>query len=131
QIKCLQNLHSHLEKDGILGLDICPTLGDMADQGPTHSYTAYHPGEKTVVSMYTACQVDRLHQIVSWDDSYEAINYEGHRTVFNNQMSLKGIKPDLMELLLRNCGFRILNVYGSFEKGPVTPQTEVLVYIAQ
>lgn len=67
QVKCLNNLRSHLKDGGILGLDICPTTCREKDSdGRIHSYTEYYAPDKTVVSMFTSWKVDRVSQIMHW-----------------------------------------------------------------
>lgn len=132
QIKCLSNIRDHLSSKGILGLDICPTICDIRstdDRG--HSYTAFCHHDKTVISRSSSVSVDKLSQITHWHDTYEIIDFKGENTVFHNYLSMKGIKPDFMELLLKYCGYKTLMVYDSFEKRKVRENAEVLVYLAQ
>jgi SAM-dependent methyltransferase len=131
QLRCLRGIHDHLRPGGVLGLDVCVTLCDGASYDRRHCFTAFYPPDRTVVSMYSACRIDKLAQIAHFDDAYEAIDCEGRRSVLESRIALKGLKPDVVELLLEHCGFRVIDVYGSFERGPVEESSEVLLYLAE
>ncbi|MBC8416049.1 MAG: class I SAM-dependent methyltransferase, partial [Candidatus Cloacimonetes bacterium] len=67
QIKCLRNIHDHLEDEGVLAMDINPRICEGADILPrTHSYTAEYPVNNSTVTLYTSHRINRINQIKHW-----------------------------------------------------------------
>ena len=132
QIKCLENIHDHLEDGGVLAMDINPRICEGEEIMPkTHSYTAEYPINNSTVTMYTSHKIDRINQIKHWKDEYLEVtkNSEERRTYVD--ISLKECSLDYMKLLFRKCNFEIINIYGDFDKGKVTEDSENLIYITK
>jgi len=132
QIKCLKNIHDHLEDGGVLAMDINPRICEGAEILPrTHSYTAEYPINNSTVTMYTSHKIDRINQIKHWRDEYLEIaeNDEEQRTYVD--ISLKECSLDYMKLLFEKYKFEIINIYGNFDKGEVTEDSENLIYVVK
>jgi trans-aconitate methyltransferase len=130
QIKCLNNIHDHLEIGGVLAMDINPRICEGKDILPrTHSYTAEHPINNSTVTMYTSYRIDRINQIKHWKDEYLEIAENGKERRTFVDISLKDCSIDYMKLLFEKCNFQIINIYGDFDKGDVTEDSENLIYV--
>jgi len=132
QVKCLNNIREHLKDSGVLALDINPCICVGEDYQPRiHSYTANYPENKSTVSMYTSHTIDRIKQIKHWRDEYLEVGKYGEVQRTYVEISLKECSLDYMKLLFDKCGYEILNIYGDFDKGVVTEDSDNLIYLAR
>ncbi len=132
QIKCLNNIHDHLEYEGVLAMDINPRICAGEDLLPrTHSYTAEYPTNNSTVTMFTSHVIDRINQIIHWKDEYLEIDEVGKEQRTFIEISLKECSKDYMKLLFIKCNFEIINIYGDFDKGDVTEDSENLIYVVR
>lgn len=132
QIHFLLHLREMLQVGGIVGFDICPSTCDMKwEQKETLLYKRYWEEKEALVSMYTSHRIDPIAQITRWVDKYEILSNDGVRSEITHRLSLKGVRRDYFELLLEYCGFDLLACYGDFNLGPVTEQSENLLFIAR
>ncbi len=132
QIKCLSNIHDHLEDRGVLAMDINPRICEGLEFLPrTHSYTAEYPINNSTVTMYTSHKIDRINQIKHWRDEYLEIAENGEEQRTYADISLNECSKDYMKLLFEKCKFEIINIYGDFDKGDVTEDSENLIYVVR
>ena len=132
QIKCLKNIQEHLEDKGVLAMDINPRICEGEEILPTtHSYTAEYPVNESTVTMYTSHIIDRINQIKHWKDEYLQIAKNGEERRTYVDISLKECSLDYMKLLFEKCNFEIINIYGDFDKGEVTDDSENLIYVVK
>ena len=132
QIKCLNNIHDHLEDGGVLAMDINPRICEGDDFLPrTHSYTAEYLINNSTVTMYTSHRIDRINQIKHWKDEYLEIAKNGKEQSTYVDISLKECSKDYMRLLFEKCNFEIINIFGDFDKGDVTEESENLIYVVR
>ena len=132
QIQCLNNIHDHIEDGGMLAMDINPRICEGVEFLPrTHSYTAEYQRNNSNVTMYTSYRIDRINQIKHWRDEYLEIAENGEEQRTHIDISLKECSTDYMKLLFEKCGFEIINIYGDFEKGDVTEDSENLIYVVK
>ena len=132
QIKCLTNIHEHLEDGGVLAMDINPRICEGEEILPrTHSYTANYQINNSTVTMYTSHRIDRINQIKHWRDEYIEISENGEEQRTYVDISLKECSLDYMKLLFEKCNFKIINIYGDFDKGNVTEDSENLIYVVR
>ncbi len=132
QIKCLNNIHDHLEDGGVLAMDINPRICEGDDiLLRIHSYTAEYPINNSTVTMYTSHKIDRINQIKHWKDEYLEIAENGKEQRTYVDISLKECCKDYMKLLFDKCEFEIINIYGDFERGNVTEDSENLIYVVR
>ncbi len=132
QMLCLRNVRRHLQSNGILALDLCPVVidGERADT-PQHLFTASWDEKNAVVACYTSWQDDPVFKTRTWNDRYDIFYRNGETETFHNTITLKEIDPDTMRLLLMICGFRLENVFGSFDFGPLTTESHNMIIIAR
>ncbi len=132
QIKCLNNIHYHLEDGGVLAMDINPRICEGEDILPrTHSYTAEYPINNSTITMYTSYKIDRIKQIKHWRDEYLEIAENGEEQRTYVDISLKECNKDYMKLLFEKCNFEIINIYGDFDKGDVTENSDNMIYVVR
>ena len=132
QMTCLKNIHRHLHIDGKLGLDIGTCICEGPDSLPfTHLYTEYNQQHKEKISMFTSFKTDRLNQIKHWKDRYLIESSSGDKKEIINQLSLKECSRDYMELLLPACGFKIVEIWGSFREGLPNQDSHNLLILAE
>ncbi len=132
QIKCLNNINDHLKNGGMLAMDINPRICVGEDSLPrTHSYTANYPINNSTVTMYTSHRIDRINQIKHWRDEYLEITENGEEQRTYVEISLKECSLDYMKLLFEKCGFEIISIFGDFDKGEVTEDSDNLIYMVR
>ena len=81
--------------------------------------------------MYTSHIIDRINQIKHWKDEYLQIAKNGEERRTYVDISLKECSLDYMKLLFEKCNFEIINIYGDFDKGEVTDDSENLIYVVK
>jgi len=132
QIKCLKNIHDHLENGGVLAMDINPRICAGEDVLPrSHSYTAEYPINNSTVTMYTSHRIDRINSVKHWRDEYLEISENGEEQRTYVEISLKECNLDYMKLLFEKCDYEIQNIYGDFNKGEVTEDSYNLIYVVR
>ncbi len=132
QMLCLRNIRRHLEPGGILALDICPIVldGEKAD-ALRHVYTLPWEEKNVVVACYTSWEDDYVFKMRNWNDRYEIFHPGGDMEVMHNSITLKEIELDTMRLLLMLCGYELVDVYGSLQRGPLTTESHNMIIIAK
>lgn len=132
QISALKHIKQYLKPNGYIAFDICPYTCDLPlEQPKVLLYKRYNKDLKKNISMYTSHQVDRINQITNWHDSYVLEDDKGNREVLHHHLSLKGIKRDFLELLLKYSGFEMVKAYGDFALNEVTPDSDNIIYLAR
>jgi len=81
--------------------------------------------------MYTSYRIDRINQVKHWRDEYLEIPQNGEEQITYVDISLKECSIDYMKLLFEKCNFEISNIYGDFDKGNVTIDSENLIYVVR
>ncbi|MCD4828492.1 MAG: class I SAM-dependent methyltransferase [Candidatus Cloacimonetes bacterium] len=131
QQACLRHVHDHLDDKGVLGLDLNPAVCEGPDQqDPKHIYTRWWHERNCSVSCYSGYDTDRVNKTRTWHDHYEIFDRDGDRTVLDHDISLRDVSLEYMRLLLSDCGFKLIEVWGSLKKGPLTPYSHNLVLLA-
>jgi len=131
QLNCLNAIYEHLENEGILAMDINPRICTGPEVLPrTHSYTSEYFDDSTV-TMYTSHKIDRINQIKHWKDEYLKVDKNGNELHTFVDISLKECSVDLIKLLFEKSKFEILNIYGDFDKGKVTSESNNLIYVVR
>jgi ubiquinone/menaquinone biosynthesis C-methylase UbiE len=132
QIACLKNIHRHLRKDGILAMDIGRKICEGEDITQfKHLYTAFYPEDDSTVSMFTSYKTDRKRMIRYWTDKYFKYNKNGQKETYINQIALRECDGNCMQALFRLTGFKIIEVYGSFQKDPLKEESNNAIYVAK
>lgn len=130
QIKCLETIKQYLTEGGVLGIDINPHICEGSDVLEKEiDYIADFPAHNSRVTMFTSHRIDRINQIKHWEDTYVEINADGNKQEFMNHLSLKECSIDYMKLLFEKCGYNIIDVFGDFDGGKVTQDSENVIWV--
>ena len=129
QILCLNQIKKHLSPDGVLGIDIYPCVCEGTDKKKMQKIYSKEMG-KNIIEMHSSHNIDRLNLIKTWNDKYYIYD-KNHRMkdTFSNKIALKECSPNYMELLFKTTGFKIIKSFGSFDKKPVTPSSQNIIYL--
>ncbi len=132
QKTCLTLIKNHLVPGGVLGLDIGTRICDTPLEQPMKLlYSDEIFSDKSRVSMYTSWETDLDKGIRHWVDQYIEEFTDGTVRKFINRISLQECNLEYMKKLLLDSGFRILNIYGSFNKDEVTADSSNNLYLAE
>jgi trans-aconitate methyltransferase len=130
QIKCFETIKRHLTDDGVLAFDLNPNVCEGPDILENEiAYIADYPANNSRVTMFTSHKIDRTNQIKHWKDTY--VEVDGNRREFVNYISLKECSKNHMKQLFEKTGYRIIDVFGDFEGGKVTKDSDNLIYVAK
>lgn len=137
QIKCLENIHNHLEPGGTLILDIFnPSLA-----GITTDNLGQEVGEEPEFTTPDGIKVrrynktnhrDHLKQILDVELIYYLTHPDGHEERIVHAFQMRYLFRYEAEHLLARCGFEVLDVFADYEKNPlgsITPGE--LIFIAR
>lgn len=132
QINALLHIRKFLNKNAKIAFDICPHTCDLVEHQQTYSvFKRWNSKIKKDVEFFSSHQVEPFSQITRWFDSYVLTNRDGSdREVVHHKLALKGIRIDTLNLLLDKCGFQLENIYGDFDLGEVTPDSDNLIFVA-
>ena len=126
QQEALENIHAHLEDDGLLVFNVFDPLQDIAATGgllshpPLRKDTDFidpHTGHRVVV--WYSRQYDPQVQLLEQEIIYEEINGEGRcssRTY--GRLNLRYTPQGEMQYLLERSGFAVEALYGDFAGRP-------------
>ncbi|OQY38038.1 MAG: hypothetical protein B6226_04230, partial [Candidatus Cloacimonetes bacterium 4572_65] len=132
QIQALQHIHKYIVPGGYIAFDICPSTCELPESQPkTLLYNIRNEELDSDILMFTSHNVDKFQQITHWQDTYIIVDDNGNRERFQHNLSLKGVSKDDLTLLLAQCGFKLVSIYGDFDLGEVTSDSDNLIYLAQ
>jgi ubiquinone/menaquinone biosynthesis C-methylase UbiE len=132
QMQCLRTIHRHLQPGGVLALDLTPCMCEGPDELPlTRQYSEFFAPARSQVTMYTSYRIDRLNLIKHWHDEYQERLPDGTVRRFEHSISLRECSQDYMRLLLEACGYQLEVVWGDFEEGPLTADSNNMIVVAQ
>ncbi len=129
QAKCLESIKKHLAEDGVLAMDINPHILEGTDILENEiAFIADNPERNSRITMFTSHKIDRKNKIKHWQDTYVEINAEGKRNEFKNFISLKECDQNYMKMLFEKTGYKIINIFGDFDGGKVTANSDNMIY---
>jgi ubiquinone/menaquinone biosynthesis C-methylase UbiE len=132
QIDCLETIRKHLTEDGVLGIDINPhVLEGLEIQKKEVAYIADFPRHQSRITMFTSHRIDRINQIKHWNDTYVEVFPNGEKTEFINRESLKECSMGYMKILFGKCDYEIVDVFGDFDGGKVTKDSENVIWVVK
>jgi trans-aconitate methyltransferase len=132
QIKCLTSIKKHLTANGVLAMDINPHILEGSDVLENEiAFIADNSERNSRITMYTSHKIDRENKIKHWQDTYVEIDKNGNEKKFTNSISLKECNNDYMIKLFDNCGFKIIDIFGDFDRGKVAKKSENVIYIVK
>jgi hypothetical protein len=134
QIRCLQLCREHLLPGGVLALDtFFPSLEIIGAPQNTRVLEgeAPHPETGLPMRMYDTRSFDRVAQEQHSLNELELLDAQGGiAEVYRTQASSRYIYKHEMGLLLRISGFPRWEIYGDFERRPLTRETDAMIVMA-
>ena len=134
QISCLECCRKHLLPGGNLVFDtFFPSLDIVGAPQNTRVLEGElpHPQTGLPMRMYDTRSFDRVAQIQHSLNEIELLAADGSiQTVLRSQISSRYIYKHEMELLLRLAGFARREIYGDFDRRPLTSENDAMVVSA-
>jgi ubiquinone/menaquinone biosynthesis C-methylase UbiE len=128
QISTLRNIYNHLTDSGKLMLNFFQPKPSVLIQKMSqfeHFADFSNPLTKEPISLYYKENKDILNQIINIEWKFKTL-HEEHLT----NMKVKWIYKSEFELLLKLVGFKMIEVFGDFDKNEVQADSRELVWIA-
>jgi SAM-dependent methyltransferase len=135
QFDALQRVREHLVQGGRFILDIfAPDVRMLADDSnqPFHFRDVHDPSTGHVLSLWHQDRWDHLHQInnarLKVDERNKENNVIGE---FVREFQIRCIYRYEMQHLLSLCGFRLVELYGGFDRRPFDDVSEDMVWVTE
>lgn len=134
QIRCLQLCREHLLPGGELTFDtFFPSLEIVGAPQNTRVMEGEfpHPQTQLPIRLYDTRSFDRVAQEQHSLNEIELLAADGSvQTVHRSEIRLRYIYKHEMELLLRIAGFARWEIYGNFDRWPLTRESDAMVVSA-
>jgi SAM-dependent methyltransferase len=134
QIRCLQLCREHLLPDGMLAFDtFFPTLEYVSTPSNTRVLEGEMPHPETGLSMrmYDTRTIDRVAQTQHSLNELELLAADGSiATVHRSHCIGRYFYKHEMELLVRIAGFAHWEIYGDFDRRPLTSENDAMIVMA-
>lgn len=134
QIRCLQLCLEHLAPGGLLAFDtFFPPLEYLSQPVGTRVLEGEipHPETGLPMRMYDTRTIDRVAQTQHSVNELEVLAADGSiRKAYQCECRFRYLFKHEMELLLRVAGFPRWEIYGDFEKRPLTRETDAMIVFA-
>jgi SAM-dependent methyltransferase len=134
QIGCLERCREHLLPGGLLAFDtFFPSLEIIGAPQNTRVLEgeAPHPQTGLPMRMYDTRSFDRVAQEQHSLNELELLAADGSiQAVYRSQASSRYLYKHEMELLLRVAGFARWEIYGDFDRRPLTRETDAMIVMA-
>jgi SAM-dependent methyltransferase len=134
QIRCLQLCREHLLPGGELTFDtFFPSIEIIGSPQNTRVPEGEIPHPETGLPMrnYDRRTFDRVAQVQHSLNEFELLAGDGSvLTVYRSQVSSRYVYKHEMELLLRVAGFAQWEIYGAFDRRPLTRENDAMVVSA-
>jgi len=131
QIRCLSLCRQHLLPGGLLAFDtFFPSLAIIGT--PQHTRVLEgempHPATGLPMRMYDTRSFDRVAQVQHSINELELLGADGSvQQVHHSEMRLRYIYKHEMALLLRAAGFSRFEIYGDFDRRPLTHEDDAMI----
>ena len=134
QISCLQRCREHLLTGGALVFDtFFPSLEIIGTPQNTRVLEGElpHPQTGRLMRLYDTRTFDRVAQVQHSLNEIELLDADGNvQTIHRSADSTRYIYKHEMELLLRVAGFARWEIYGDFDRRPLTRENDAMVVSA-
>lgn len=134
QIACLRCCREHLLPGGELVFDtFFPSLEIISAPQNTRVFEGElpHPQTGLPVRMYDTRSFDRVAQVQHSVNEIELLDVEGNvQSVHRSEVHSRYVFKHEMELLLRVAGFSRWEIYGDFDRRPLTRENDAMVVAA-
>jgi len=134
QIRCLRLCREHLLPGGMLAFDtFFPSLEIVGTPENTRVLEGEFPHPETglPIRMYDTRRFDRVAQVQNSVNELEVLAADGSvATVHRSQCETRYIFKHEMELLLRVAGYSRWEIYGDFDRRPLTRENDAMIVCA-
>jgi len=134
QIRCLELCREHLLPRGVLAFDtFFPSLEIVGSPEGTRVLEGEfrHPETGLPVRLHDTRRFDRVAQEQHSINEIELLTAEGNvQAVYRSQISSRYLYKNEMELLLHIAGFTRWEIYGDFDRRPLTRETDAMIVMA-
>jgi SAM-dependent methyltransferase len=134
QIRCLERCREHLLSSGVLAFDtFFPSIEIVGAAEGTRVLEGEmrHPDTGLPIRLYDTRRFDRVAQEQHSINEIELIDAEGRvSAVFRSQSSSRYLYKHELELLLRIAGFDRWEIYGDFDRKPLTRESDAMIAMA-
>jgi 2-polyprenyl-3-methyl-5-hydroxy-6-metoxy-1,4-benzoquinol methylase len=134
QIRCLELCREHLLPGGLLAFDtFFPSLEYLSIPVGTRVLEGElpHPNTGLPMRMYDTRTIDRVAQTQHSLNELELLAADGSiAAVHRSQCSARYFYKHELELLLRVAGFARWEIYGDFDRRPLTTETDAMIVSA-
>jgi SAM-dependent methyltransferase len=134
QISCLQCCRKHLTPGGVLAFDtFFPSLEVIGTPPNTRVLEGElpHPRTGLPMRMYDTRTFDRVAQEQHSINELELVDADGSlQTVYRSEIRARYVYKHEMELLLRVAGFARWEIYGDFDRRPLTRENDAMIVMA-
>lgn len=134
QMKALGCIREHLKPGGKLVLNVfVPKIEHLYEESEKMSLRGMFPLESgEQVAMWDFTRYDHFQQLSEVTRTYERLSPEGVvQEKIVGRFTLRYIFPAELHHLLRLNGFKVVQRYGSFDKGPFDQKSAELILVAQ
>jgi SAM-dependent methyltransferase len=131
QIRCLSLCRQHLLPGGLLAFDtFFPALAIIGAPQNTRVLEGEmsHPSTGLPMRLYDTRSFDRVDQVQHSINEVEVLGADGSvQQVHRSEVSLRYIYKNEMTLLLRAAGFARFDIFGDFDRRPLTREDDAMI----
>lgn len=136
QLACLQCINRHLDPDGKLVFDVfqvdlnrlCdPRFAEEVEDVPEYEIPDGRRLRRT-------CRIAAFHRAEQYNDTeliYYLTNNDGHTERIVQAFPFRYFFKYEMEHLLARCGFKIIEMFGDFDKSPLADNSPEMIFVAE
>lgn len=136
QLACLERCHAHLVSQGMLVLDLFnpdpapgPAPAEAGDGEPGIEDIEWTEG-RTVRRWMSACVYDHSFQCNECEMTYEISEADGSTSRVIETFPMRLIYRFELEHLLARCGFRLIGLYGDYDRSPFGDESVGMIAVA-
>ena len=137
QLECLERCHAALPPDGMLVLDLvnpdpAPSEAQSAalsDRDTSADIVQWTEG-RTIRRWMSECTYDRMMQCNECEMTYEITEPDGTTRRLAETFPLRFLYRYEMVHLLARCGFRIVALYGDYDRSPFSDESLGMIVVA-
>jgi SAM-dependent methyltransferase len=134
QLRCLELCRQHLAPEGVLVFDTYfPTLAILGAPENTRALELEmrHPQTGLPLRLYDTRSFNRVEQIQHSLNEIEILDGEGNvQTIHRSTFRVRWTYKAEMALLLRVAGFARWEIFGDFNRRPLTQETDAMIVFA-
>ena len=130
---CLASVRRHLACDGRFVVDVfLPDPARLVQEGAGEvlERAFYWPAGKTTVMKYRRVRADVARQALDVELRYRYHDQAGRPGEDRYRFQMAVVFPNEMRLLLERHGFRVMEVYGSYDMEPLTRRSERMIFVS-